>query len=852
MSVRRANAPTQKIMRGSSIPNNNNKIKSNPTQLKKTQNKDSKLIDRKRNIKVDYNSNHYFYNDEEYYDDYAYNKYDYYDRNQKRLKYNNETNDSYVTVEQEDGHIKYIPKNYVEYKGSSPPLYTSNNNKIDYYEENSEDSENNYNNEGDNLYYENEEEYEQDIIEDQPPEGGYNKYHGINKYYLTQDNNANSNKIKKNQNVISRPINHQINFTKDMKRKGRTPGGNLHNCGNNTTTTNNTYNNNIYYINPINVKNKSKLKKEDTANKLKRTNTNKKNTVYKNVDIMISKKKPPKEKDYFKIHNIERSKRQKYHNAAILIQSIFRGYLIKIKLYNNVNLYVCCKRGIDILEKLIYKKKKYYWKIYKNIISNMLYNELLNSKISLNILKEYLRSKKNNSKEKKNASFHKELGDSFNIVVDRKQKENNEKKLKCKLNDVMKENKELKNQLVDNKNIEEKMKNLIDENKKNQNINAIIMKDNQQLAKKLKDIQDYRNSNLFVENQSSVDLTQKQQIQIEELIKNNEIYLDKLKKYLLYKIINKKNNDNISIIKEYFNKYKKVVEKIKVKNLKKNIYLKICINNIGNKMKFIKQKCFWDLYYESIILNNEKKSTNCLKIEILKNLVNNKENYIQNILNKKFFKYYSNVIKYNNKDTQKLEEKKLEEDKKLSKMILLKKIFIKYENSIKLIYKVFLEKWNLKSKIMGMRAAARDKKKKRKLKKKNNKLLYEKHFGIAEKKNPSNSIGPKFCKSIHEFSYIVSNGTVIKESSSNENAEVNLKNIKASTSSDKINKVNNKLDKKNVNIKKINSVNEILTQKELSKQGSKEENKAKDNNNCNEDSEEDSGDSFGLEDNNSD
>ena len=45
-----------------------------------------------------------------------------------------------------------------------------------------------------------------------------------------------------------------------------------------------------------------------------------------------------------------------------------------------------------------------------------------------------------------------------------------------KLDDIIKENKELKNQLFDNKNIEEKMKNLIDENKKNQNINAIIMK----------------------------------------------------------------------------------------------------------------------------------------------------------------------------------------------------------------------------------------------------------------------------------------------------------------------------------------------------------------------------------------
>ena len=853
MSVRRANATNQKMPRGSSIPSNNNKVKPNTTKPKNTQNKDSKLIDKKRNIKVDYNSNHYFYNDEEYYDDYGYNKYDYYDRNQKGRKYNNETNDSYVTVEQEDGRIKYIPKNYVDYKDSSLPLYTSNNNKkIQYYEENSEDSENNYNNEN---YYENEneEEYEQEIVNDPSPIKGYNQYQKINKYYLKQENNPNNNKIKKsNQNVISRPINHQINFTKDIKRKGRTPGGNLHNCGNNTTTTNNTYNNNIYYINPINVKNKNKQKKEEQTNKVKRQIANKKNSVYKNVDLTISKKKPPKEKDYFKMHNIERNQRQKYINSAILIQSIFRGFLIKIKLYNNVNLYVCCKRGIDILEKMIYKKKKIYWRIYKKNLTNKLYDDLLNSKVSLNILKEYLRTNRDNSKDRKIVSFHKELGDSFNIVVDRKQKESNEKKLKSKLNDVIKENKELKNQLVDNKNIEEKMKNLIDENKKNQNINAIIMKDNQQLAKKLKDIQDYRNTNLFVEYQPSVDLTQKQQMQIEELVKNNEVYLDKLKKNLLYKIINKKNNDNVSILKEYFNKYKKVVENIKIKNLEKNIYLKNCINIIGNKIKLIKQKYFWNLYYESIILKNEKKSVNTLKKEILKKLVNNKEKHINNILYKTLFKYYSNTIKYNNKDIEKLEEEKQEQDKELSRSILLNKIFKTYQKNVKLIYKVFLEKWNLKSKIMGMRAAARDKKKKRKLKKKNNKLLYEKHFGIADKKTNSNNLGSKFSKSIHEFSYIVSNGTVIKESSSNENAEINVKNIKSSTSSDKINKFNNKLDnkldKKNLSVGKINSVNEISTQNVLSKKDNKVDNKENDNLNCNEDSEEDSGDSLGLDD----
>ena len=846
MSVRRANANTKKITRGSSIPENNKKIKPNPTQTKKPQNKDSKIIDKKRNIKVDYNSNNYFYNEEEdYYNDYIYNKIDYYDRNQKSHKYNNETNDSYVTVEQEDGHIKYIPKNYVENKGASPPLY--NNKNIQYYE-NSEDSENNYNNENDNMYYENEDEYDPEM--NQSPVKGYNQYKGINKYYLTQDNNENNNKIKKNnQNVISRPINHTINFTKDMKRKGRTPGGNVHNCGNNTTTTNNTYNNNIYYINPINVKNKNK--KEEINNKAKRATTNKKNSVYKNVDITINKRKP-KEKDYFKINNIDRSQRQKYINAAILIQSIFRGYLIKIKLYNNVNLYVCCKRSIDILEKIIFKKKKYYWRIYKKNISNMLYNDLLNSKVSLNILKEYLKTNKNESKERKKVtSFHKELGDSFNIVVDRKQKENNEKKLKSKLNDVIKENKELKNQLSDNKNIEEKMKNLIDENKKNQNINAIIMKDNQQLAKKLKDIQDYRNTNLFVENQSSVDLTQKQQMQIEELIINNKININKLKKYLLGKIINKKINDEKNSIKDYLNKYKNIVENIKNKDIKKNLYLKNCLNNIEKKFKLIKQKYFWKLFYDSIILNKDIISKKKRKNDFLKKAINDKEKNNKIILYKNFLKFYYNTIQLNKEEPQQIEEEN-EQEKELYKKTLLNKIFKRYQKNIKLIYKIFLEKWNLKSKILGMRAAARDKKKKRKLKKKNNKLLYEKHFGIAEKKQMANNLGPQLCKSIHEFSYIVSNGAVIKESSSNETPDINLKNKNSSTSSDKINKTKNKLDKKNnFGIKKTNSVNEIATQNKL-KKDNKEDNKENENINANEESEEDSGDSFGLEDNNSD
>ena len=143
-----------------------------------------------------------------------------------------------------------------------------------------------------------------------------------------------------------------------------------------------------------------------------------------------------------------------------------------------------------------------------------------------------------------------------------------------------------------------------------------------------------------------------------------------------------------------------------------------------------------------------------------------------------------------------------------------------------------------------MRAAARDKKKKRKLKKKNNRLIYQKHFGIADKKDNPRNLGPKFCKSIHEFSYIVSNGAVIKESSSNELTEMKAKNVSCDKKG---------IDKnKNLEIKKINSANELVTQEKKFKKDKKENNKENENANFNEESDEDYGDSLGLDDNNSD
>ena len=56
---------------------------------------------------------------------------EYYQKAKKKNKYNNETSDSYITVEQEDGQIKYVPKNDIDYKGSSPILYKEK--KVKYF-----------------------------------------------------------------------------------------------------------------------------------------------------------------------------------------------------------------------------------------------------------------------------------------------------------------------------------------------------------------------------------------------------------------------------------------------------------------------------------------------------------------------------------------------------------------------------------------------------------------------------------------------------------------------------------------------------------------------------------------------
>ena len=813
MSVRRVNGTTPTISRRKSNPDNKKLIKVNPKSIQhqKTINKNSNILTKKRNLKVDYNSSNYLYNDDEedYYEAYPYDKINYYEKTQNNSRYNNGVNDNYITVEHEDGHIKYIQKNYVEFK----PIYKNKN--IEYFED--ENSENNYTG-NENINFE--DEYDPEIKSKQFPK--------LNNYYLTQ-NNSGVRKFKKNtnQNIVSQSENHQSNYKKDIKRNTRLPEDSLQNYGSNITTTNNTYNNNIYCISPINVKNKSKNKNQASNNKKsvrKSThNLSKKNSISKNIDITLNSKTPNKERDYFRMNNItDKSLKEKYINSIILIQSVYRSYLVKIKLYNNISLYIHCKKVIEVLESLIVERQMSFWKLFKEYTSYKFYDDIIGSKINLNELKKLLDNKNSYSKEKpKVNSLHKELGDSFNIIINNTQKESTEKKLKSKLNDVIKENAELKNQLVDNKNIEEKMKNLMDENMKNKSINDIIIKDNQQLAKKLKDIQDYRKIRLIIENTQSIDLTQKQKIELEELVKTNDFYLNKLKKICLNKIIHNIMSHNKKLLKDKFNKYRKVVQKMKNDDYNKQMFLKTLFGKIRNNLKIKNQKYFLYLINNIKEINFKKQ----LQTKCLENVINNTSKNLQITLYKNYFKFFSQIMKCEAEENIK-EAENINKEK--TKEILLRKIFRKCCKDKKSSLKICFDKWYLKSVIISIREAARDKKKKRKLKRKTNKLLYQKQFGYTEKP-------PNYYKNNPEIIHIVSNGTLSLSNQAGDNTKKN----KISTSSDKINKKNNIDEKNNRIIKKNNSINEIKNS------DNKDDNK--ENINCNEDSDEDSGDSFGLD-----
>lgn len=372
------------------------------------------------------------------------------------------------------------------------------------------------------------------------------------------------------------------------------------------------------------------------------------------------------------------------------------------------------------------------------------------------------------------------------------------------------------------------------------------MKDNMNLAKKLKDFQDYRNHRLFIENQYSIGLNQMEQMQMQELNKNNEIILKRLQIIILRKLMYKKNIRDYILMNNYFKIYRNIVQKMKNKdkeeNMKKEMHMKNLVNIIDKKINVLKVKNFWKIYYNGLALEREDEIIENKKKEKLKKLIDIQEKRNKIILSKMFFKYVLINTKCRNEEKKNKIVKEEEQERENLKEKIMKKLLLKQEKNIKLIFGVVLEKWNLKSKIIGMKNAAKDKKKKRRQKKKNLRLLYKNGYGLGGSNSINHQYCNNFCKNIHEFSYNISNGQFNKESNLNESGR-NLQTNKSSSN------IKNKNKEKNKGIKKI--MKKSINKRRSYNDQNKNFNNEKENVNNNEESDEDSGDSFDL-DNNSD
>lgn len=741
-------ASSSNIYRTNIVPKQENKI--NNLKNIKIRNRQGNNSEERPCLKVFYKSSNFFYNNDgsDGYCNYQGNRNNFHfgrkvynNSNNSISSYNKDSNTNNMNLDYENDYLKYIP-----FKKNSQYFYNDCSNissqmmKMNLYNKNN--SQSNLNNSfSDNINDRNIEYYDDNIIGDS--ENNFNE----NDYYINENENENENdNMIYESNIIikkSSPHNFKCNRWNSNKSfystpkadqnsrmgsndkiiKVRTIKKNIQNFGNNN------YNNNIYYINPININ-----RKYSNIPKSKKKNNDKR----RSFEYIPHKK--VKNNDYFRLNNINRNHKSIFMKAATLIQSIFRGYSIKKKIFRYIYTHMHIKSGLEILENVILKVQKNFWNIFKNNISIKMCENINESKRPYFSIKLKSKFKKNYLNDFMSNSYYKDIHNSYNTMNEVLKTENSEIDYKSDMNYIIKENEQLKIQLFDFQKMEEKLNVLNEENKKYKSINDIIMKHNKYLEKKIKDIQEYKN--MAIENQCFFYLSQKDN--------KNDMYLFKLKKFIAAKLIYKKINNNTSV-EEKINKLRDIT--------KKEIYIKNLMSIIEKCFILRINKYFWKLYKYSQ-LKKEKEIKVFLLNNKLRKIFHNKEKKNKEIKRQIFLKFVLNIFKY---DNQKLKNAIKENGKNSEKLKHEKlfKIFTNYEKNVRLIYKVNLEKWYLKSVIIGIRASARDKKKKRKQKKKINKIIYNKYFEIKEKNNSSKNLDTKFSECLNLFKNFSSEGPAL-------------------------------------------------------------------------------------------
>ena len=354
----------------------------------------------------------------------------------------------------------------------------------------------------------------------------------------------------------------------------------------------------IYPVQPKLKKRKIKDKKYNKGDKLKKEieDSKKKFEKIREIEREI--------KNYFNLNGLDILNRELYDQSATMIQATFRAYLLRIKLYEKLNLYIDIKNATDILKNIFVPRKIIYWENFVNSILE--YISSLNTNININLNNNIENEDEN--EVNLNSEKYQYLNDEFNEV------DNSKIRYVKKIPTSFKQ--KPKNKLINNNCLIEQscisfyFNNI---NNKDEFLKQ-IMKENEELKKQNEEL---RNNNIIKDTQESMELKLNEELkeisnnnQDIKIIKFNYVLklLDLKYKELLYKYFYKLVNN--AILSKYASNLNSNKEQEKNKIIKRLILHK------DKNLRNIKDKIFHALYFRGIIDKfNEKKNDDTNNIQ---------------------------------------------------------------------------------------------------------------------------------------------------------------------------------------------------------------------------------------------
>lgn len=295
----------------------------------------------------------------------------------------------------------------------------------------------------------------------------------------------------------------------------------------------------------------------------------------KKFDLSFHRENERKILEWFFIHNIDISEREIYEKKVILIQTVFRGYISRIKLYNKLKVFTCISLFNETLNNIFFGKYKSFLKFFFQKIKK--------------IYKEKVDFYKNSFLIEECQNKNKILNNEIKELIE----QNNE--LHIKLNEFIVNNNILKNDVNNYKEFELKYNNLLIQLEKLKNANKNILRENKKLINELNNmknmniiksdsiepqkiinviIESFNNKNIF----KNIEIQNINNMFIEDTFKSNN------------------NNKNIQICSKENNLT--LLSNNKILNILKNIKICYNINNIEIKnqrnLKNLREltKCF--------------------------------------------------------------------------------------------------------------------------------------------------------------------------------------------------------------------------------------------------------------------